>query len=875
MASEYDLNLSDGTTLATLYPLEVNGPDNQSTPRQIVAVDTGTNHFEIVGDMTGRFIAGFQFSVSSSTGNDGTYTVDAGGSTFDGTHTIIPVTTSVSTDAVPLGQLQYVVLDPNTTLQLPGRGTVNWGEYFIDNFVHLAENFAAPDSPDTNSNIGSSPAGDPLRGQWWYNTTVNEEGFLYYDGTGWTRNYDLDDGALIFRDPENVTGPSSPNVDITITGSDPDFPDVGLAIRTLENPDVEESILRVLSQGGSEVLRVEHDGWTETTNNLEVLSHPLASNRSYVHGTLAIGGRPDGTTTNTRETDLVTDRTLTVQGNGIAVNSDVAQNAPLVLNSPAGMTSYIDFRHDGTLKGHISVNDATAGDPMVINAGVSNDVVMVTGGGNVGINQIAPSRTLDVVGESEFNGDVYVITSDTIFDNGYGLESVAGAQLKTGPGGGTWQTTPATNTAASFVANDSLSAPIFQVDETSGTRVLQHNFSVDTDTLYVDVINDRVGVNVVPSYDLDVLGNSHFDGRVGINNVPPSGTVWLEVTGDIQANSQFRGSNQSAANPTYSFTADPASGLYYIPASSAVAVATAGVERWRVSASGQTFSIDTTLDGDLTVNGTVDILDNLTVTNTTTDITSSGAVTITSSTNNIQLNAAVGTLDINTPLVDVSADLQVAGNVSFTGGTSTFTANMNNMSLGALNGITVMSDINASSNVLNFASLFLNEGGGNVSTGPDIRMAASGLMCAETSLRFNFDDDNDGNGEFYVSKGAQTSAATILFRIENDGTLHTDVTNYETQVTDDNDIPNKKYVDDEVAAVAPSYENQSAVAGGTTAIPTTVNTVAASGGKAFLQVFVNGVLQIETAGFTVTGANEITLTSPPATPFDVTIFSWR
>ena len=78
-----------------------------------------------------------------------------------------------------------------------------------------------------------------------------------------------------------------------------------------------------------------------------------------------------------------------------------------------------------------------------------------------------------------------------------------------------------------------------------------------------------------------------------------------------------------------------------------------------------------------------------------------------------------------------------------------------------------------------------------------------------------------------------------------------------------------------IPEIIPNYENQSGVAGNTTVINTTVNTIAAAGGKANLQVFINGILQIESDGFTVTGANQITLVSPPSTTFTVTIFSWR
>mgnify|MGYP006283063699 CR=1 FL=1 len=49
-------------------------------------------------------------------------------------------------------------------------------------------------------------------------------------------------------------------------------------------------------------------------------------------------------------------------------------------------------------------------------------------------------------------------------------------------------------------------------------------------------------------------------------------------------------------------------------------------------------------------------------------------------------------------------------------------------------------------------------------------------------------------GAIGFGTGASVAASQII--IESDGTLHTNTTDYETLVTDDDDIPNKKYVDD-------------------------------------------------------------------------------
>ena len=50
--------------------------------------------------------------------------------------------------------------DVSTSLRLPGKGVLNWGEAYVNNFVHLLENFASSFEPN-----------NPQVGQLWYNTS--------------------------------------------------------------------------------------------------------------------------------------------------------------------------------------------------------------------------------------------------------------------------------------------------------------------------------------------------------------------------------------------------------------------------------------------------------------------------------------------------------------------------------------------------------------------------------------------------------------------------------------------------------------------------------------------------------------------------------
>lgn len=76
------------------------GQAGSITPAWLIAVATvgaaGLGSFAIAGDVTEHFHAGFKFTVIGSTGNDGTYQVKNGGSTYSAPNTTIPVVQAVA-----------------------------------------------------------------------------------------------------------------------------------------------------------------------------------------------------------------------------------------------------------------------------------------------------------------------------------------------------------------------------------------------------------------------------------------------------------------------------------------------------------------------------------------------------------------------------------------------------------------------------------------------------------------------------------------------------------------------------------------------------------------------------------------------------------
>lgn len=67
----------------------------------------------------------------------------------------------------------------------------------------------------------------------------------------------------------------------------------------------------------------------------------------------------------------------------------------------------------------------------------------------------------------------------------------------------------------------------------------------------------------------------------------------------------------------------------------------------------------------------------------------------------------------------------------------------------------------------------------------------AGALVANAYL-IGVDDDGATGHQFFVGN-------TIALRVDHLGTIRTQVTDYETIVTDDDDVPNKKYVDDAIA----------------------------------------------------------------------------
>jgi len=72
---------------------------------------------------------------------------------------------------------------------------------------------------------------------------------------------------------------------------------------------------------------------------------------------------------------------------------------------------------------------------------------------------------------------------------------------------------------------------------------------------------------------------------------------------------------------------------------------------------------------------------------------------------------------------------------------------------------------------LDFGALKLNKGNGTVATASDIFMTSDGLIATQSNMFLNIDSDGNGSGNLYISEGTETSAATKLVTILNNGNV--------------------------------------------------------------------------------------------------------
>ena len=267
---------------------------------------------------------------------------------------------------------------------------------------------------------------------------------------------------------------------------------------------------------------------------------------SSITGTLAVADGGTGVTTSTGTTNVVLSDSPTLTGTLTAATANFSGDISAVAGTFTGAVQGASYTGGpisgttGTFTGVLTVSDNTAG--TANNAGA----LVVSGGigaiGNVYSGDVYASAGLD---HSSHIGTVRIgydgtTTGDATFAQTNNMTSTDYA-LKQDSNGAT-KVNAKTGQTISFGINNSDKAGI-----TSGG-----NFYVDTNTLYVDATNDRVGIGTSsPAADrqLDVVGNVHASGSLTVNRATVTDGMIINAGGVTKKFYSFNGTITDTTTP--------------------------------------------------------------------------------------------------------------------------------------------------------------------------------------------------------------------------------------------------------------------------------------------------------------------------------------
>lgn len=370
----YSVTHADGTTSFTVHDQEVVGPStfpvNQPkfcNPQPVVAVNTAFKTFSIAGDFSYRFKIGFSFTVSASSGIDGTYTV-AADSVFDSVNTVISVVEPISSNTAPLGFIQYKIplAEIASTLTFVGKQFIGYGDFINENFLHLLENFASTSAPP-----------NPTPGQLWYDTTGDV--MKVWNGTTFDVVGSVSPDSPAFTGtptaPTPPPGDNSTRIATTAFVKNQDYASASTAINTINS----------IVGGGN----------LSTTRTLSLVNDSATPGNSYYYGTNSGGSKGFYSLATVLNNTILTGTPVAPTA-GAGTNTTQVATTAFVAGAVAGAgtipndsVTYAKIQNisaASTLLGRGS--GAGAGDPQEISLGVNLRMVgtsLTTGNGADGI----------------------------------------------------------------------------------------------------------------------------------------------------------------------------------------------------------------------------------------------------------------------------------------------------------------------------------------------------------------------------------------------------------------------------------------------------------------------------------------------------------
>ena len=297
---------------------------------------------------------------------------------------------------------------------------------------------------------------------------------------------------------------------------------------------------------------IEHTG-TDQLGLLVGSNRRLMANADGVHIVGGTGNSASGAGANQAllvdNISIDTNTIASVNTNGNIVlapngSGDVQLDADTVRVGDSGANATITTNGAGDLV--LNTNAGTNSGAITIEDGANNDIlIMPNGSGKVGINQATPTHRLHVDGDALITGGLTIqgttttasTTNTLIADSLITLNEGESGTGVTGNIAGFEVDRGANTEIARFVwdDNDDYFKPQIETGGNAGTYnsanlkvnifdaagavTIAGNLNVDTNVLFVDAANNRVGINKTPTVELDVSGSAAISGDLTAANV--------------------------------------------------------------------------------------------------------------------------------------------------------------------------------------------------------------------------------------------------------------------------------------------------------------------------------------------------------------------
>ena len=327
------------------------------------------------------------------------------------------------TDSINKGSItvEDFTINNETSLGLPGRDVQSYGETVNENFLHLLENFANTDSP-----------ANPVEGQLWYDTTTGVDQLKLYDGTNWISASGVKKGVIAPEVELSTLGDLWVNTNsqqvYIFTGSGwllvgPEYSEgvsTGTKYQSIVSSDNQQIPVVINYVDGQAIMIV---------SSTEFIPKSTISGFSkiYVGSNLStnIGGYPAKYKgISEKAENLVYGSTIIPADSVVRKDIENVLTKPLRIRTNTGLdigeSQTLVFQVEGSV-GVISHKAAGSNlDIRVNDAGTTRTAVRVKSDGKIGINNLAPTESLDVTGNIKASGKIYSNSTDNSLSIGTG-----------------------------------------------------------------------------------------------------------------------------------------------------------------------------------------------------------------------------------------------------------------------------------------------------------------------------------------------------------------------------------------------------------------------------------------------------------------------